>query len=168
MCCFHDEVIKWKHFPRHLTLCAGNSPVTAEFPTQRPVTRSLGVFFQMCLNKRVNNKRVNNREACELGGHRAHCDITVMNQINAEAILQQFTRYLSQFSTSSNWVTGTLRHITAMRVTKYQVDKTWSCRVQGIYLTCFRNEALSVTDRARYGNPIRAIENKWKYIVMFL
>ena len=27
-----------------LAFCAGNSPVTGEFPTQRPVTRSLDVF----------------------------------------------------------------------------------------------------------------------------
>ena len=28
-----------------LALCAGNSPVTGEFPSQRPVTRSFDVFF---------------------------------------------------------------------------------------------------------------------------
>ena len=28
-----------------LAFCAGNSPVTGEFPTQRPVTRSFDVFF---------------------------------------------------------------------------------------------------------------------------
>ena len=33
-------------------LC-GNSPVTGEFPTQRPVTRSLDVFFDLHLNKRL-------------------------------------------------------------------------------------------------------------------
>ena len=31
-------------------LCAGNSPVTGEFPTQRPVTRSFDVFFELPLN----------------------------------------------------------------------------------------------------------------------
>ena len=30
---------------------AGNSPVTGEFPAQRPVTRSFDVFFDLCLNK---------------------------------------------------------------------------------------------------------------------
>ena len=28
-----------------LDLCAGNSPVTGEFPSQRPVTRSFGVLI---------------------------------------------------------------------------------------------------------------------------
>ena len=32
-----------------LTLCAGNSPVTGEFPTQTPVTRSFDVFFDLRL-----------------------------------------------------------------------------------------------------------------------
>ena len=36
-----------------LTICAGNSPVTGEFPTQRPVARSFDVFFDLHLNKRL-------------------------------------------------------------------------------------------------------------------
>ena len=36
-----------------LALCAGNSPVTGEFPSQRPVTRSFDVFFDLRLNKRL-------------------------------------------------------------------------------------------------------------------
>ena len=35
-----------------LALCAGNSPITGEFPSQRPVTRSFDVFFDMCLDNR--------------------------------------------------------------------------------------------------------------------
>ena len=52
----HDDVIKWKHFPRHWPFCAGNSPVTGEFPSQRPVTRSFGVFFDLRLNKRLSKQ----------------------------------------------------------------------------------------------------------------
>ena len=37
-------------FSALLALCAGNSPVTGEFPAQRPVTRSFGVFFDLHLN----------------------------------------------------------------------------------------------------------------------
>ena len=32
-------------------LCEGNSPVTGEFPSQRPVTQSFDVFFDLRLNK---------------------------------------------------------------------------------------------------------------------
>ena len=49
---YHDDVIKWKHFP----ICAGNSPVPGEFPAQRPVTRSFDVFFDLRLNKWLNKQ----------------------------------------------------------------------------------------------------------------
>ena len=45
----HDDVIKWKHFPRYW-------PVPGEFPSQRPVTRSFDVFFDLCLNKQVSKR----------------------------------------------------------------------------------------------------------------
>ena len=48
----HDDVIKWKHFPRYWPFYAGNSPVTGEFPAQRPVTRNFDIFFDLRLNKR--------------------------------------------------------------------------------------------------------------------
>ena len=36
-------------FSALLVLCAGKSPVPNEFPSQRPVTQSFGVFFDLCL-----------------------------------------------------------------------------------------------------------------------
>ena len=46
----HDDVINGNIFAL-LAICAENSPVTDEFLTQRPVTRSFGVFFDLRLNK---------------------------------------------------------------------------------------------------------------------
>ena len=43
----------------------GNSPVTGEFPSHRPVTRSYHVFFDLRLNKRLRL-------------HRANYDVTVI------------------------------------------------------------------------------------------
>ena len=40
-------------FSALLDLCEGNSPVTGEFPSQRPVTQSFDVFFDLHLNKRL-------------------------------------------------------------------------------------------------------------------
>ena len=45
-----------KTFSALLALCAGNSSVTGEFPTQRPVTRTFGVFFDLCLNRRLSKQ----------------------------------------------------------------------------------------------------------------
>ena len=50
----------WRHqmetFSALLALCAKNSPVTDEFPSQGPVTRSFGVFFDPLLNKRLSKQ----------------------------------------------------------------------------------------------------------------
>ena len=50
----------WRHqmeaFSALLALCAGNSPVTGEFPSQRPVTRSFDAFFDLRLNKRLSKQ----------------------------------------------------------------------------------------------------------------
>ena len=40
-------------FSALLALCAGNSPVSGEFPAHRPVTRSFDVFFDLLLIKRL-------------------------------------------------------------------------------------------------------------------
>ena len=71
----HDDVIKWKHFPRYSSHCAGNSPVTGEFPSQRPVTQSFEVSFDLRLELMG---WVNNREAGDLRRFRAHYDVIVM------------------------------------------------------------------------------------------
>ena len=48
----HDDVIKWKNFPRYWPFVRGiHRWVTGEFPAQRPVTRSFGVFFDLRPNK---------------------------------------------------------------------------------------------------------------------
>ena len=49
----HDDVIKWKHFPCYWPFVRG---VTGEFPAQRPVTRSLDVFFYLRLNKQFSKQ----------------------------------------------------------------------------------------------------------------
>ena len=55
----HDQndLSWWRHqmetFSALLALCVGNSPVTDEFPSQRSVTQSFDIFFDLRLNKRV-------------------------------------------------------------------------------------------------------------------
>ena len=50
----------WRHqmetFSPLLAICAGNSPIPGELPTQRPVTRSFDVFFDLRLNKRLSKQ----------------------------------------------------------------------------------------------------------------
>ena len=63
-------------FSALLTICAGNSPVTGEFPAQRPVTRSCDVILDLRLYKRLS---INNRDDGYLRRYRAHYDVTIMS-----------------------------------------------------------------------------------------
>ena len=47
---WHDDVIKWKHFPRYWPF------VRRIHRSQRPVTRSFDVFFDLRLNKRLSKQ----------------------------------------------------------------------------------------------------------------
>ena len=53
-------ILQWHHqiktFSSPLAFCAGNSLVTGEFPTQRLVTRSFDVFFELHLNQQLNKQ----------------------------------------------------------------------------------------------------------------
>ena len=53
----HDDVIKWKYFPRYRPFVRG---VPGEFPSQKIVMRSIDIFFDLCLSKRL-SKQSNHR-----------------------------------------------------------------------------------------------------------
>ena len=61
-------------FSALLALGAGNSSVTGQFPSQRPVARAL----MYSLIYAWTNDRVNNRYTGDQRRHRAHYDVTVM------------------------------------------------------------------------------------------
>ena len=69
----------WRHqtktFSTLLALCGGNSPVTGEFSSQRPVTQS----FDASLICSWINGWLNNREAGDLRRYHAYDDVTVMD-----------------------------------------------------------------------------------------
>ena len=65
--CYHPVIMTyrcflpwWRHqmetFSALLALCVGNSPVTGEFPSQRPVTQSFDVFFVLCLDEQLSKQ----------------------------------------------------------------------------------------------------------------
>ena len=69
----------WRHqmetYSALLALCVGNSPLTSEFPSQRPVARSFDVFFDLHLT-------VNTRYTGDLRRHRTLYDGIVMNAVH--------------------------------------------------------------------------------------
>ena len=76
----------WRHqmetLPAILALCAGNSPVTGEFPSQGPVTRSSDVSFHLRLNKHLKTQsrgRWYETPSCSLWRHRNEKQIRLMS-----------------------------------------------------------------------------------------
>ena len=69
--CHHDDVIKWKYFPRYWPFVR-DSPVNSLHKGQ---WRGALVFSLICA---WINGWVNNRETGDLGRHQTHCDVTVM------------------------------------------------------------------------------------------
>ena len=79
---WNEGMTWWRHqmetFSALLALCFvrdGNPPVTGGFPSQRPVTRSFDVFFDLPWT----NGWVNNRNADDLRHHSTHYDATLTN-----------------------------------------------------------------------------------------
>ena len=70
---------RWCHqtatFSLLLALCAGNSPVTGELPSQRPVMRSFDVFFDLCLNKQLSKQSIHWWFEMALHSLWCHCDV---------------------------------------------------------------------------------------------
>ena len=70
----------WRHqmeaFSALLTLCARNSPVTGEFPAQRPVARSFDIIFDLRLSKCLSKQSWSwwfETPSCSLW---RHCNVT--------------------------------------------------------------------------------------------
>ena len=75
----HDDVIKWKHFPRYWSFVRGihRSPVVSPHKGQ---SRGALMFSLICA---WINGRANNRNANDLKRHQAHYDVTVMDHLCA-------------------------------------------------------------------------------------
>ena len=78
----HDDVIKWKPFPRYWQFVRGihRSPVNSP---QKGQWRGVLMFSLICVWM---NDRVNNREAGDLRRYRAHYDVIVMEWVNTMAV----------------------------------------------------------------------------------
>ena len=98
----HDDVIKWKHFPRYWPFVRGvhRSPLNSPHKSQ---WRGALMLFLICA---WINGWVNNREAGERRRHSAHYDFIVMCEIN-HAGLTRMRRYQDSGPSISFMVTGT-------------------------------------------------------------
>ena len=75
----HDDVIKWKHFPRYWPFVRGIHRSPVNYP-HKGQWRGALTFSLVCT--RINGW-INNREAGDLRRYRGHYDVTVMLLIHA-------------------------------------------------------------------------------------
>ena len=91
----HDDVIKWKHFPRNWPFVRGihRSPVNSPHKGQ---WRGALMFSFICV--RINDW-VNNREAGDLRRYCAHYDVIVMRvvniMVNIDSLIHWLLRYIA-------------------------------------------------------------------------
>ena len=76
--CKHDDVIKWKHFPRYWPFVREIHRSPVNFP-HKGQWRGALIFALICV---WINGWVNNREAGDLRRYRAHYDVIVMRKFN--------------------------------------------------------------------------------------
>ena len=95
----HDDVIKWKHFPRNWSFVRGIHRWTVKSPHKGQWRAAL--MFNL-IGAPINGW-VNNRHAGDLRRHRAHYDVMVMPQrtSNAKRACYVSNLWLSQFVTES-------------------------------------------------------------------
>ena len=93
---WHDDVIKWKHFPRYWPFARGihRSPVNS---THKGQWRGALMFSLICV---WINGWVNNREAGDLRRHRTHYDVIVMGCVNLSSTPALRTIVLSGHASS--------------------------------------------------------------------
>ena len=69
----------WRHlmetFSAFLALCVGNSLVTGEFPSQRPLTGSVDFFFELHLSKRLTKQSKHHQFEMSLHSLWHHCNL---------------------------------------------------------------------------------------------
>ena len=146
----HDDVIKWKHFPRNWPFVRGihRSPVNSPHKGQ---WRGALMFCLICV---WINDWVNNREAGDLRRYRAHYDVIVMRHMNCDshysdvimnAVASQITSLTSVNSTiyksadqktSELRVTGFVRRIHRWHTSNNINTPIHSMYICSLYIAC--------------------------------
>ena len=86
----HDDVIKWKHFPRYWPFVRGIHRSPVNFPHKG---QWRGALMSSLICAWINGW-VNNREAGDLRRHLGHCDVTVMNRACHPVVITKTTFWI--------------------------------------------------------------------------
>ena len=143
-----------------LAICAGNSPVIGEFPTQMPVTGSFNIFFDLRLNKRLSK----NGEAGDLRRYFAHYDVPAMSHSKSKQDRVKATnfkklpkiKYLEIKKKSFIRTTHLLKLFDAMYESEMKWIRLVLCKLQGR-----DNYVYRWTDRRIRWNQYTLLQLRW-------
>ena len=150
-------------FSALLAVCASNSPVTGEFPSQTPVTQSSDVFFDLRFYKRVSKQSLDwwfETPACSLPS-RCHCyAIQCWHVKNWHRWLSARLRWLQCVSKDM------INHGSSTPITVMQISYAFSFKKQCIFISSYcgldtgdiKNNAW-VTCIAIFGSRVRWFAN---------
>ena len=123
--------LQMEAFSALLALFAGNSPVTGEFPSQKPVPRSFDVFFDLHLNKRLSKQSWSWWFATPSRSLWRHCnkftyaeDIVVLFTILPQLLSVLNTYIVTDFSNEKSAIENRRQFNTFSRASCCQKDKT--------------------------------------------
>ena len=142
----------WRHqmefFFALLALCAGNSPVHGEFPSQMPVTRSFDVFFDLRLNKRLSKHSRRLWFSTPSRSLWRHCNVHVKfvwscwrltaNTASLPPLMATLEMFFTQSQMSSFW--QHFRNWLYRKLSNWQFKVHPRCHFEEIYVTgCIAN-----------------------------
>ena len=124
-----------------LALCAVNSPVTDEFPSQRPVTRSFDVFFYLRLNKQLSKQSRRRWFETPLHPLWRHCNHNDVINITDD---EMFVMGINLAFTQTKYANITLlnEHIEVFSTCVHLIKVIYKHCPIHFYTTCFRSVLL--------------------------
>ena len=116
----HDDVIKWKHFPRYWPFVRGihRSPVDSHH--KRPVTQSFDVFFDLRLNKRLSKQWRRPWFETPLYSLWRHCNDMVKTYQHKQVIRVGFSDLLQMGNCALVGISGTINLIPYSKIKSLQ------------------------------------------------
>ena len=138
----------WRHqmeaFSPFLTICVGNSPITGEFPSQGPVTRSFDGFFNLRLKKGLCKQSWGWWFETPLHSLWRHCNETLFLPITYV--------YIQSYLTNPHWNDDDLARKWSVTVNDWFKSLTYFFITKILYYMCKVLKVLKVLPKSRQEN----------------
>ena len=164
---YHDDVIKWRHFPCYWPFVRGiqRSPVNSPHKGQ---WRGALMFSLICV---WINGWVNNREASDLRRYRAHYDVTVMVKCRTKYHFSTNCCEISEAKTVGNFIWMSLQLLRKFHLYSVPLFKLLLRRTVKRYITSpgtgQKSHLAGLSSRGP-GNVESAVMRSYRHVILWL